>query len=250
MVSKSELIRKLKRSLGDKIFRLADSSGLIDEVLEDETLDVFSEYYPLLVNIRLTKEDAIPYTDYNGKYYPYMYYKIPKQFPPMGIGRTRDFTWRDIENYYIAGNDNTDAYSGGNFILNQFFLSARAAMPHTRSYYQISFEEPDIIKIDPPLQVHRSIELVMQAKRTLDTVPRNMKTLFLELYVCDMKIALYNRFKHETGTQTYGGVEIDMKIDDFSNAESDRKELIEEMKKDWFKNPERFEVISLYNTKA
>ena len=48
MISKSELIRKLKRSLGDKIFRLV-TDEFINEILEDETLDVFSEYYPLLV---------------------------------------------------------------------------------------------------------------------------------------------------------------------------------------------------------
>ncbi len=249
MISKSELVRKLKRSLGDKIFRLI-TDDFIDEVLEDETLDVFSEYYPQLVNVRITKEDAIPYTDFNGKIYHWKVYRIPKQYPIASINATKDYVWRDIENYYICGNDNSDTYSGGNFVLNQFFLSARAAMPHTRSYYQITFQEPDIIVIDPPLQTHRNFELVMQAKRTLDTVPRNMKTLFLQLFVCDMKIALYNRYKHESGTQTYGGIEIDMKIDDFSNAESERDELIQQMEKDWFKNPERFEVANLYNVKA
>jgi len=248
MISKSELVRKLKRSVGDKIFRLV-TNEFIDEILEDETLDVFSEYYPLLVNVRLTKNDAIPYRDYNGKLQPYMIYKIPKQYPIGAINATRDYVWRDIENYYICGNDSSDAYSGGNFLLNQFFLSARAAMPHTRSYYQLSFQEPDIITIDPPLQAHRNFEIVMQAKRTLDTVPRNMKSLFLQLFVCDMKIAIYNRFKHETGSQTYGGIEVDMKIDDFSNAESERKEIIDIFEKDWFKNPERFEAINLYNTK-
>lgn len=250
MISRSELIRKLKRSLGDKTFRLAENSGLIDEVLEDETLDVFSEYYPLLINVRLTKEDAVPYTDFNGKLYMYHIYKIPKMFPVAGISTAREYVWRDIENYYMCGNDNSDTYSGGNFILNQFFLSARAAMPHTRSYYQLTFKEPDIIIVDPPLQTHRNFELVMQAKRTLDTVPRNMKSLFLNLFVCDMKIALYNRYKYESGTQTYGGIEIDMKIDDYSNAESDRKEIIDIMEKDWMLNPERFEVANLYNVKA
>lgn len=249
MISKSELVRKLKRSLGDKIFRLI-TDDFIDEVLEDETLDVFSEYYPQLINVRITKEDAIPYTDFNGKIYYWKVYRIPKQYPIASVNATKDYIWRDIENYYICGNDNSDTYSGGNFVLNQFFLSARAAMPHTRSYYQITFQEPDIIVIDPPLQTHRNFELVMQAKRTLDTVPRNMKTLFLQLFVCDMKIALYNRYKHESGTQTYGGIEIDMKIDDFSNAESERDELIQQMEKDWFKNPERFEVANLYNVKA
>ena len=90
----------------------------------------------------------------------------------------------------------------------------------------------------------------MQAQRTLDTVPRNMKSLFLNLFVADVKIALYNRYKHEGGSQTYGGIEIDMKIDDYSSADSERKEIIDIMEKDWMLNPERFEVANLYNTKA
>ena len=249
MISKSELRRRLKRSRGDKIFRLV-TDEFINEILEDETLDVFSEYYPQLVNVRITKNDAVPYTDYNGKFFPYKIYRIPKQFPVASINGTRDYVWRDIENYYICGNDASDVYSGGNFVLNQYYLSARAAMPHTRSYYQITFQEPDIIVVDPPLQSHRNFELVMQAKRTLDTVPRNMKSLFLNLFVADVKIALYNRYKHEGGSQTYGGIEIDMKIDDYSGADSERKEIIDIMEKDWMLNPERFEVANLYNTKA
>ena len=122
MISKSELIRKLKRSLGDKIFRLV-TDEFINEILEDETLDVFSEYYPLLVNVRITKNDAVPYTDYNGKFFPYKIYRIPKQFPVASINGTRDYVWRDIENYYICGNDASDVYSGGNFVLNQFWHS-------------------------------------------------------------------------------------------------------------------------------
>ena len=89
MISKSELIRKLKRSLGDKIFRLV-TDEFINEILEDETLDVFSEYYPQLVNVRITKNDAVPYTDYNGKFFPYKIYRIPKQFPVASINGTRD----------------------------------------------------------------------------------------------------------------------------------------------------------------
>lgn len=250
MISKSELIRKLKRSLGDKLFRLAESTNMIDEVLEDETLNTYSEYYPELVSIRITNDDAIPYTDYNGKFYPFMYYRIPKVLPNSGIYRSRKYEWRDIENYHLSGNDSSDVYSGGNFMLNQFYLTARSAMPHTRSYYQVTFQEPDILKVDPPLQIHRNFEVVMQAKRTLDTVLNNMRTLFMQLFVYDMKIALYNRFKHEGGSQTYGGIEIDMKIDDFSNAESDRQTLIEIFDKDWYKNPERFEAATLYMVKS
>jgi hypothetical protein len=251
MISKSELYRKIKRDIGDQLFRLI-SESFIEETLHDESLRVFSDYYPKLVSITIHKDDAIPYQDYTGRTFNYMRYRLPNITQPTSYYgmESEQYEWRDIENYYITGNDTSDIYSGGNFLLNQYFLSARAAMPHTRSYYQIQFEEPDILIIDPPQQQHRNFTVVMQANRTLKTIPRNMQTLFLQLVVCDIEIALLHKFKHETGNQTYGGIEIDTKLDDFSDAKSDREKLIDIFEHDWMKNPERFEVETLYQSKS
>lgn len=249
MISKSELYRKLKREVGDQIFRLL-SESFIDEVLHDESLRVFSEYYPLLINVMLTRNDAIPYQDYNGKVYNFKTYKLPEIAPVNPLSQQKTYEWRDIENFYLVGNDMSDVYSGGNFLLNQFFLSARADMPHTRSYYNITFEEPNIIVVDPPLQQHRNFTVTMQANHTISTLPRNMQSLFMDLFVADMKIAIYNKFKHQSGNQTYGGIEIETKIDDFADAKSDRKEIIDIFEHDFMKNPARFEVINLFNNKS
>lgn len=249
MISKSELYRKLRREVGDQIFHLV-SESFIEEVIHDESLRLFSEYYPLLVSVLITRADAVPYRDYNGKVYNFRMYKIP-QSPSLGqLGNDQEYEWRDIENYYMTANDTSDIYSGGNFMLNQFFLSARSSMPHTRSYYMITFTEPDTLIVDPPLTQHRNFTVVMQANRTLATVPRNMQELFMQLCVADLKIALYNKFKHETGNQVYGGVEIETKIDDFSDAKGDRERLIEIFSKDWSLNPERFETMCLYQNKS
>ena len=248
MISKSELCRKYKRELGDQIFHLI-SESFIEEVLHDESLRVFSDYYPQLVSILIRAQDAIPYRDYNGKVYNYRMYKIP-QAPTFGQMSTSQFEWRDIENYYICGNDTSDIYSGGNFMLNQFFLSARSDMPHTRSYYTITFTEPDTLIVDPPQVQHRNFTVIMQANRTLSTIPRNMQELFMQLAVADLKIAIYNKYKHETGNQVYGGVEIETKIEDFADAKSDRLEILKTYESDFYKNPERFEAICLYQNKS
>lgn len=248
MISRSELIRKLKRSVGDQIFKLINQS-LIDEVLQDETLLTFSDYYPLLVDITITKDCAIPYTSYSGINFNYMKYKLPELSDFRPLAQNEIFEWRDIENYYITGNDSSDVYSGGNFLMNQFFISARSTMPHTRSYFEVTFEEPNILILNPPQQTHRNFTVRMQSKRTLSTVLKNMQSIFMNLFVADMKIALYNKYQHETGNQIYGGIEIETKIENFADAVGDREKIIDIFEGDWMKNPERFEVINLYNNK-
>ena len=250
MISKSELMRALKRELGTATFRLV-TEQMVDEVLHDETLMTFSEFYPLLIDVQVTRDMAIPFQSYSGKLSNYRYYKLSKEKPTGQTMGVREYEWRDIENFYILGNDTGDCYTGGNFVLNQFFMSGRAAMPHTRSYYELKFMEPDIIEVSPPMTVHRNFVVKMQANRTLADIPRNMQRPFTRLFICDMCIMLYHEYAHDEGSQTYGGVEIDTRLGDLKDYQSERETLINDVfEKDWFKNPERFEAEVLYNVRA
>lgn len=249
MISRSELIRKLIREISPQVFRLC-SEAFINEVLYDEVLPNFSDWYPLLCDIKITKDDAIPYKDYNGRIYNFGSYRIPEQFDMPGLDSREKFRWRDIEDYQIATNDNSDVYTGGNFMMNHLFLSSRAQVPHTRSYYIINFREPNMLVVEPPMQVHRNFVVTMQADRTLSTIPRNMRTWFFKYFVAKMKYAIYVKYKYEEGSQTYAGIDIETKIEDFKDAESEIKEIEEEFDKDYMKNPERFSVICLYQKKS
>ena len=48
-------------------------------------------------------------------------------------------------------------------------------MPHTRSYYLVTFQEPDLLIVDPPQQSHRDFTVQLKANRTLKTIPKNIK---------------------------------------------------------------------------
>ena len=130
------------------------------------------------------------------------------------------------------------------------FLSARSAMPHSRTYYMVSFQEPDLLIVDPPQQIHRDFSVTMQADRTLKTIPRNMERFFEDYFIAQMKFAIFQDLKYEDGTQTYAGVEIDTKISDFSNANSEIQEIEDMFEKDYYKNPQRFQTICLYQNKS
>ena len=65
-----------------------------------------------------------------------------------------------------------------------------------------------------------------------------------------MKFALYHKYKYEGGNQSFGGVDIETKIDEYSSAESDIKELEAIFEKDCVHNPETFQVQCLYQKKG
>lgn len=249
MISKSRLINKIKRELSPQLFRMC-SDDFINEILYEEALRRFSNWYWLLCDIRITADCAIPYADYTGRVYNYSTYRIPSDFDFPGIDTSEKFEWIDIEDYQIAGNDNTDVLTGGNFLLNTMFLSARSNMPHTRSYYIVTFKEPDLLVVNPPRQVHRDFNVTMKAYRTLSTIPKNMEFYFEKYFVALIKYYLYKRLQYESGQQVYGGIEIDTKIDDLKEAESEIKELEDIFEKDYYKSPETFSVQCLYQKKG
>ena len=249
MISRTKLLENLRIEIGSKVFDLL-TNEFINKILYMRVLPRFSDWYPLLCKIRINKSCAVPFQNYNGKITNFAAYRIPDQFDVPWLDVNEEFRWRDIEDYNIGGNDTTDIYTGGNFILNNMFLSARSAMPHSRTYYMVSFQEPDLLIVDPPQQIHRDFSVTMQADRTLKTIPRNMERFFEDYFIAQMKFAIFQDLKYEDGTQTYAGVEIDTKISDLSEAKSEIKEIEEEFEKDYYKNPQRFQTICLYQNKS
>ena len=249
MISRTRLLASLEISVGPKIMGLI-SENMINNVLNVKVLPRFSQWYPKIYEVRIHKEDAIPFRNYSGKITNYGTYRIPKQFDVPWIDEQEDIEWFDIFDYQIGGNDTSDLYTGGNFMLNQIFLSSRANMPHTRSYYLVTFQEPDLLIVDPPQQSHRDFTVQLKANRTLKTIPKNIQPLFEEYFIAYMKFALYHKYKYEGGNQSFGGVDIETKIDDYSSAESDIKELEAIFEKDCVHNPETFQVQCLYQKKG
>lgn len=249
MISKTKLLENLRIEIGSKLFDLL-SNEFIDKILYLRVLPRFSDWYPLLCKIKITKDCAIPYRDYNGRITNFGSYRIPKQFDVPWIDINEEFRWRDLEDYSIGGNDLSDVYTGGNFILNNFFLNSRSVTPHTRSYFIIEYQEPDLLLVEPSLQVHRDFTVTMQADRTLRTIPRNMETPFERYFIAQVKYAMFQDRKYESGSQTFAGIEVDTKIDDLADAKSDIESLEEEFEGDFYKNPERFKTICLYQVKG
>ena len=73
------------------------------------------------------------------------------------------------------------------------------------------------------------VDLALQHAENLSTIPETAWDSFYELALVDVKRFLYGFLKHYSEIQSAYGT-ITLKIDDWQNAESERKEIIEKMK--------------------
>lgn len=86
------------------------------------------------------------------------------------------------------------------------------------------------------------IELGIGHSDNLGTISATQWESFYELALVDVKRFLYNTMKHYNELQTaYGN--INLKIDEWSNAESDRRDIVEKMKDTYHLEHEQFWII-------
>lgn len=248
MITRHRLQNLLKDiALGHHIYNLCDDHMI--EAAIHESLLLYSEFYPKRISFRVTRDMAIPHTDIKGRVINVGKFALPLKWP----NSDETINYIDIAGYHILGNDTSDAMSGwSNVMLETLVKQALSQLPNNRSPFTLRFEQPNIIVLDPAAtySFHQSFIVTMKIVRRLDEVQFSMHRHFEELFVAYMKKIIYNRYKHSKGTQEYAGVEIDTLIDDYSNADDEIKDKIELFKGDYYKNPELYDDILLYNHKG
>lgn len=250
MLTRTELLQRLRREVGPHIYELCmDRQNLVDDAIE-ESLLLYSEFYPELIQLLVTNDMSVPWRDAKGRIYKYGKYKIPLQFP----GTREQIRYIGIHGYNIFGNDTSDTYSGrGNLFLETVSKIALSQLPGNRSPFTLRFEQPDVLILDPAATYafRQSFTVTMKAVKRLDQVHYEMARYFKMAFIGWMKKLIYHEFKNISGDQAYGGVEIDLKID---NYESEGEELIKEVteifEQDFMYNPEMFDAINLYSHKG
>lgn len=246
MLTRTELLRRLKLELGPHIWNLC-TDVMIDEAIH-ESLLLYSEFYPQLYKIRVTKDMAVSWTDEKGRTVRYGKYLLPETYPQTN----EKIHYIGIFSYNIFGNDTSDAYSGrGNLMLDTLSKIALSQLPNSRSPFTLSFEQPNIISLDPSASYAfmQSIMLTMKVVKRLDQVQYTMARHFKDLFIAWVKKILYNYYKHSKGDQTVAGVEIDLLLDDYSSADEDIDKKIELFSNDYYKNPELYDNINHFNHK-
>lgn len=239
MLDINSLIKRMKNRLPDPVFKAVDTDFFID-ILMDETLTLYSTYYPKLVKgILVTGAMALKTVDSAGKLNMSTKYAIPL------IDDVYPYTGLATFNY-------PRNFTGGGTYSNPGIIDAVSArvmssmnIPDVR--FTASFEAPNIIVIDPPPKVHMDYSISLYQMRRLEEVKTGYHETLKQLYECDCKIALYYKFYQLVDGGEYGGVTLKDFVSPFLDFESRRNDLIEVFEKDYFKDPDRHEEIFNYS---
>lgn len=236
MISEAMILNRIKMEIGDDIQKVMEPKWFLD-IVEMESLITWSIYYPKIIRgILITRANGIrtkhPQTGREAMYK----YKIPKESP--------DDEFIGIEQFFYPGNNPYNQSSSTLPLMNAVQQMALNLLPSAGYFntirFTVRFEQPDIAYIDPIPMAHMDFTLNMQRKCKLWEVPLYYRELFLSLCILDIKIALFSKFKNLRDGQTFQGVEIQTSISDFSDAKSERKDLLDTFRKDFFRDPTRF----------
>lgn len=220
----SDIMTRIKFKLG--IMNIAapvrNLDGMIAMIIQDITLPDFSVYQPHKFSLQLNLSD-LERIEHTSSYDTYV-------LPDFGSQKL-------LYVFNVYYDDSTLAgfghYGGalpfvGSNMMNQVLASNAAASLYSLMMPKMTFEyiHPRKIKIfNQYSESHLVFDLGFVHDKSLASIPETCRTSFMELALLDVKENLYPIFRPYTNLNTvYGNV--DLKIDSWENAESERKDLI------------------------
>lgn len=241
MMNLSETLTSLKMDLGIYGISLPfdDPDKSLTEVLNLRSIKTFSQFYPHVIRIDL-KLDQLRIVK---SHYQESIYEIPDVFGDRKIMYVRKVEPKNK----LAGSgylnpvmdDSLDLYNSLMMGQASANLLSTATPPFT-----FKFVEPNLLHLYNMSTIANelTVEFALEHFPNLSSIPNTAWESFYELALLDVKRFLYNALKHHNELQTAYGT-INMRIDDWSNAESDRKELIERWRDVYHLDTEQFFII-------
>lgn len=240
----SEIITNIKMSIG--IYGLAtpfeDIDKTITDVLKVKTLKSFSQYNPDIVELRLDlKELECLENTYNESIY-----LLPDVFGERDILYIRD----------VQHVDNMFGGPSSGYLMpptNMSMLSYQNLMMGQANADLMSFATPgQTFKFTPPNKVHlynasalngiMKIQLALDHSNNLSTLSPTVRDSFLRLAILDVKAFLYSSLKHYNDLSTaYGNIAL--RIDDWSSAEDQREDLINQWSEVYHLDTEQIMIV-------
>ena len=239
----SQLITSIKMDLGVYGLRLPFENGdqSIMDVIKLKTLKTFSTFYPQIhkMTVDFSKDLECIKQEYTESIY-----RIPEDmFGGREILYIRNIGLKNklMGNGYIAPIFDGSVETFNSLMMTQANanLASISAPPIT-----FKFEPPNLIYLYNIATSYGviDIEFGIEHAENLSTIPQTAWETFYELALLDVKRFLYNTMKHYSELNTAFGT-INLKIDDWSNAESERKDLVEKFKDIYHLETEQIFII-------
>lgn len=241
MMNMSELFTSIKMDLG--LYGIAlpfeKENEMLEKTLKLKTLKTFSQFYPHVMRLDLSlNELKVIKSHYNESIY-----EIPDIFGDRKIMYIRriDPKSKLLGNGYLNPviDDSLDMYNGlmmGQAAAN---LLSTATPPFT-----FKFLQPNLLYMYnmSTMASELTIEFAVEHFDNLSSIPNTAWQSFYDLALLDIKQFLYGILKRYDSLQTAHGT-INLHIDDWSNAESERKELIAHWRDVYHLEGEQFFII-------
>lgn len=223
----SQLMTRLKMDLGIYVVPLPfeNSEKALNDVITTKTLPVFSQFVP-----RRWEEDlSINDLKQIDATVDVSTYELPKHLfftPIISIMRCEPINTMFNGAYYSG----TPILSGTTDIFEDMLLGSATydVMSAIAPPFSYDFIRPNKLRIYNMTCYLDKIRLIIgyQHADNLSTIPVDAEQSFYDLALLDMKIFLYNNLKYYDEINTaYGNIKL--RIEDWSNAESQREDLLQ-----------------------
>lgn len=231
----NNLLNKIERRLGVKQLNLPDylsKDKWAEEVIENETLDTFSRYFPnsmhIVLDLSQRKKDG--------------YYLIDEYVPDsVEILGVRDIDWslfsKDSLRLQEAQGYGTYDFMTNNYGLDDIMLLQMRAdhMSLFNNQIYVEYKPPNMIKLSTitGADITRGmksfpIEILIKHASNLMTIPPTMMEIFEELAEADVAKFLYENLKYYDGLETVYA-NIDIKVSDLENKASRREDIVQRL---------------------
>lgn len=223
----SQLMTRLKMDLGIYVVPLPfeNSEKALNDVITTKTLPVFSQFVP-----RRWEEDlSINDLKQIDATVDVSTYELPKHLfftPIISIMRCEPINTMFNGAYYSG----TPILSGTTDLFEDMLLGSATydVMSAIAPPFSYDFIRPNKLRIYNMTCYLDKIRLIIgyQHADNLSTIPVDAEQSFYDLALLDMKIFLYNNLKYYDEINTaYGNIKL--RIEDWSNAESQREDLLQ-----------------------
>ena len=231
----NNLLNKIERRLGVKQLNLPDylsKDKWAEEVIENETLDTFSRYFPnsmhIVLDLSQRKKDG--------------YYLIDEYVPDsVEILGVRDIDWSLFSKDSLRLQE-AQGYGTYDFMTNNYGLDDIALL-QMRADHMSLFNNQIYVEYKPPNMIKLStitgaditrgmksfpIEILIKHASNLMTIPPTMMEIFEELAEADVAKFLYENLKYYDGLETVY-TNIDIKVSDLENKASRREDIVQRL---------------------
>ena len=243
-LTESFLLNEVRRAVSPPIYDVLPEQFYTD-ILYDKTLVEYSTYYPdWIKNVVIKSSNAIPRIDpISGKTNNCSLYKIPN-FDPQHV------MYLDIDMFRHPTNERND-YAGIGYagVAENLVFKTMTMFNQTRTLVNAQFERPDLIYLDPPPEQHSDFLVNIKIRTHFSRIPTGLMFLFRDLFICDVKIDIFNELPNLRDNVNLGGIEIDSRIGNFESANDTKKDILEKFEANWFKEPENMAPQLIFQKK-